>query len=133
MKIFVLDDSPLRLDAFCRHFSAQNEVRVAQTALEAIELLESEYFDLIFLDHDLGGKPPEYYGQNCDPSHPNTGSEVIRWMERNPASRRVIIHSRNSVLVPSLIAQLQAIPGTICESIPFDQLAQSWNIKEQIW
>jgi len=59
MKIFVLDDSPLRLAAFRRHFEREHDVQTAQTAKAAIELLSLQDFDLIFLDHDLGGKPPE--------------------------------------------------------------------------
>jgi CheY-like chemotaxis protein len=127
MKIFVLDDSPLRLAAFRRHFEREHDAQTAQTAKAAIELLSLQDFDLIFLDHDLGGKPPEYYGQDCDPSHPNTGSEVIRWMQSNPKPRNVVVHSRNSIVVVGMIEKLQTIEGTACQSIPFDKLSQAWG------
>lgn len=132
MRIMILDDSPLRLNAFCRRFGSKYDVRVASTAKDAIELLDNEYFDIIYLDHDLGGKPPEYYGQDCDPQHPNTGSEVIRWMIKNPRAYNVVVHSRNSAVVPGMISNLQTIPGTIATNVPFHDLAYAWG-EHGIW
>lgn len=128
MKIFVLDDSPLRLDIFRRRFGGEHTVVTAQTAANAIEILSEQSFDMIFLDHDLGGKPPEYYGQDCDPNHPNTGSEVVRWMAKNPAPRHIIVHSRNNVVAEVMVRDLMFIPGTSVAYSPFDRLTASWGL-----
>jgi CheY-like chemotaxis protein len=132
LKVFVLDDSPLRLAAFHRHLDDDHNVWTASNAKDAIDILKEQDFDVIFLDHDLGGKPPEYYGQDCDPSHPNTGSEVIRWMTANAKSGHVIVHSRNSQVVPVMLEQLKTIPNSTAVGVPFHDLAAHWG-EQGIW
>jgi CheY-like chemotaxis protein len=125
MDIFILDDSPIRLAAFKRHLNG--EITTAQTASEAIQILSQRDFDYIYLDHDLGGTPPCYYGVNCDPDHPNTGSEVIRWMIQNPKPYNVVIHTRNSVIAPKMAKNLLTIKGVTVFEIPFHDLADKWG------
>ena len=132
MKIFVLDDSPLRLDIFHRRFDDEHNVWTAQTAKQAIAVLEQQEFDLIFLDHHLGGKPPEYYGQDCDINHANTGSEVVRWMLNHPNRFNVIVHSRNEIAAPDMVAKISSIDGAKCLAIPFDKLSMTWNLGSAI-
>jgi hypothetical protein len=62
-------------------------------AKEAISLLEHVKFDLVFLDHDLGGEA------FVNSSEPNTGAEVSRWLE-DPINhmskpRVLVIHTMN--------------------------------------
>lgn len=126
MKIFVLDDSPLRLNIFKRRFQPHGHtVFTAMTAKEAIDIIEGEEdFDIIFLDHDLGGRPPEYYGQDCDPEHKNTGSEVARWLSKNGIPCQVVVHSRNPIGAQSI----KDIVGVTAIVMPFDKLTSDWNL-----
>ena len=127
-KILVLDDSPLRLNVFRQHFESQEIIVITvSTAQEAINALTSQEFDLICLDHDLGGKPPMYYGENCDPSHANTGSEVARWMAQHPKPYKVILHSRNPIGINSMRTILETIDGIECHDSPFDRLTANWG------
>lgn len=129
MKILVLDDSPLRLRIFQQRFSSQGAiVTTVMTAQDTIDALAANDFDLICLDHDLGGKPPEYYGQHCDPEHTNTGSEVARWMARNPKPYKVMVHSRNPKGVASIKTILESIDGAECHDVPFDKLSSNWGL-----
>jgi hypothetical protein len=61
--------------------------------VDAINYLNNETWDLLLLDHDLGGE------QMVDHSNKNTGSEVARWLNENPAKKpqAIILHSFNPV------------------------------------
>lgn len=91
MKVLVLEDSPQRVYEFRQRFLEIGWVGTfVDKAQEAIDLLKKKSFDIIFLDHDLGG---ETY---VDPNNKNTGSEVARWLSENPTESVVIIHSLNA-------------------------------------
>ena len=127
--ILVLDDSPLRLKIFRQRFESQGAtVTTVSTAQAAIDALTATDFDLICLDHDLGGNPPEYYGINCDPDHNNTGSAVARWMKENPKPYKVILHSRNPIGTKSMQSILETIDGLECFDSPFDRLTAHWGL-----
>ena len=127
--ILVLDDSPLRLNIFRRRFEANGaKVTTVSTAQDAIDVLTAHDFDLICLDHDLGGQPPEYYGQDCDPDHHNTGSAVARWMKENPKPYKVMLHTRNPIGAASMKSILETIDGIECLASPFDALTAHWGL-----
>jgi len=90
--ILVLDDDQERLKQFEEHWGHQI-LGCVTTAREAIVLLEHVKFDLVFLDHDLGGEA------FANSSEPNTGAEVARWLEDpdNQLSkpRALVIHTLN--------------------------------------
>lgn len=91
MKVFVLEDNEERIKWFRSHYPS---AMVYTTAAEAIKWLtvskSSVEWDLIFLDHDLGGTS---YADSNSPLH---GMEVVRWIEQNhPKAKRIIIHSLN--------------------------------------
>lgn len=106
-KIFVLEDDPERINQFVDRFqelslrlsnleASTNYVvdhDIVDNAKEAKELLEKNVYDLIFLDHDLGGKI------FVDSDDDNTGSEVARWLSSKPMNEnndsKIIIHSFN--------------------------------------
>jgi len=103
MNVLWLDDSPERTRLF-RSFAPY--ATVTSTASECIEVLEAaeEPWDIVFLDHDLGG---EVY---VDPAHPNTGSEVVRWMAVNkPDVKKVVVHSCNSVAAQYMTEDLAKV------------------------
>jgi len=94
MKILVLEDNLERIKQFrerFRSFHGIDRVDYCDTAQNCIELLKLSEYSLIFLDHDLGG---EVFVNHDDK---NTGSEVARWIEKNPLKngQSVIVHSCN--------------------------------------
>jgi CheY-like chemotaxis protein len=90
LRILVLDDDEARHRAFARKFIG-NIVDRCHTATEAIGLLESNsVYDVICLDHDLGG-------QQMADSGPGTGYEVACWLESHPdkQAKTIILHTFN--------------------------------------
>lgn len=94
MNILFLDDDNERWISFQKYFEGKevNLVR-AEDAPQCISLLESKVckWDVIFLDHDLGGKA------FTNEKETNTGSEVARWMAENYKEYKtpIVIHSWN--------------------------------------
>ena len=89
--ILILEDDPDRVKKFKRKFIG-NVIEIVDTPADAIFLLEHKEWDVLFLDHDLGG---EVYV----PSGPGTGYEVAEWLSKNPdrMPERVILHSYNDI------------------------------------
>ena len=90
MKVFFLDDDNIRLNAAKVKF-ANHELHLAKNANEAIRILDKESpFDLVHLDHDLGGV---YL-----PSDEKSGYAVAMHIVHMPAKKKpktVIVHSYN--------------------------------------
>jgi CheY-like chemotaxis protein len=86
-RVFVLDDTEDRLTWFRKRLP---EMSYAKTAERALEILSTEAFDLVFLDHDLSfmdaGFPERQHGN---------GKEVARYLARTNFAGRVVIHSKN--------------------------------------
>jgi CheY-like chemotaxis protein len=86
-RVFVLDDTQDRLDWFRTRLP---EMRCATTAAAALEILSTEHFDLVFLDHDLSfmdaGFPERQFGN---------GKEVARYLAYSKFAGKVVIHSRS--------------------------------------
>lgn len=94
MKIFILEDSSVRIQKFIDNLNKQGVIFfIAKSAEEAYEILsEHKEFDLIFLDHDLGGKV------FVDSNESNTGYQVAKFITKhNIKSKRIIAHSLNNV------------------------------------
>jgi DNA-binding LytR/AlgR family response regulator len=99
MKILLLEDDKNRISQFyerVKEFNERNHVKSelihVETAKDCIEKLENDTFNLILLDHDLGG---EVY---VSIDNTNTGSEVARWINKNPEKIHgafVITHTFN--------------------------------------
>jgi CheY-like chemotaxis protein len=89
MRILVLDDELERLRQFSQNLIG-NVVDLATTAPETINFLKEKEYDILFLDHDLGGKIHV-------PSGPGTGYEVAKWLEEHPERKpeKIYIHSFN--------------------------------------
>lgn len=88
-KILFLDDNKNRHNKIAPHLGNYD---AAYTADEAIRFLIRNTYDLIFLDHDLGGK--EFVDSFCEET---TGYTVAKWMVENEykTDALVIIHSLN--------------------------------------
>jgi CheY-like chemotaxis protein len=123
MRIFILEDDHERIKTFRRKLIG-HEIVVAETAQEAINALgthkdamtRASRFDLIFLDHDLGGE------QMVSTAGRNTGSEVVRWMVTEMGKcPSVIVHSLNTPAALEMQNKLCEI-GVDCHRIPFTKL-----------
>ena len=90
MKVFVLEDDPNRVEWMKKNFSSKLEWDLTDQADEAVAILKKEKYDLILLDHDLGGE------QMVDRSVYNTGYTVAnKSHETKNKDTIVIVHSYN--------------------------------------
>ena len=105
MKILILEDNSFRNTKFHQSLTG-HIVDIAETVDEGRKLLNNKY-DLLFLDHDLGG---EIYV----PSGKNTGYEFAQLISKS-INKNVptIIHSCNpagSRAIKSILPHAQMIP-----------------------
>jgi CheY-like chemotaxis protein len=120
LRVFLLDDDALRHEWFAKQFAGER-VDVAEDPARAIELLSSNHYDLIFLDHDL--LPEHYYAEGFDDER--TGYAVARWLSERPdrcAAAHVIAHTRNADGALRMVELLRRV-GRPAEHIPFQMLA----------
>lgn len=91
----VLDDSEDRNNEFRKRFLEKgiSNYDITTTADECIEALRNETYDVIFLDHDLGGDIM------VESSNHNTGYTVAKWLCDNESHKDAIIvlHSLNVI------------------------------------
>lgn len=92
MKILILDDDFIRHEHFSKKFSESILKHVYNSEM-CIEALKNEDWDVVFLDHDLGGKI--YVNSNEE----NTGYQVAKWLSnhKDRIPNKIFIHSYNSV------------------------------------
>jgi DNA-binding NarL/FixJ family response regulator len=107
VRILIVEDDAFRILLF-RQWLRGHDLAVAETARRAIRLLRRQAFDVVFLDHDLGGRVL------VDPADPNTGAEVARFMARQGVATRTIIHSHS----PDGTGYLKTLLPT-AEVVPF--------------
>lgn len=106
MKILVLEDNQNRIEIFKKKF-VSDDVFYVEHANDAIELLKNNVFDLICLDHDLGGKEMIWDKEDC-------GMTVADYICDNPVDSRIVIHSFNTqraLLMKTILANSEYIPG----------------------
>lgn len=108
MKILILEDSAERMEFFYKKFE-DSEIRHVEHAKDAIEALENNQYDIIFLDHDLGGTQMNYDPKDC-------GTLVAEYLSENPVDSKIIIHSFNPVAANRMInilhrLDVKYIPG----------------------
>lgn len=96
MKILVLEDDSFRITTFIEKF-CNHDLTITEKAKDAVEYLDNERFDYIFLDHDLGNGN-------------GTGSEVASFLYHNPDNpnnnAKIIIHSWNRPASDSMMDKL---------------------------
>jgi len=106
MKILVVEDDGYRIHLFTQWLRGY-PVTVATSARRAIRLLRKEHFDIVFLDHDLGGRT------FVDSSDRNTGAEVARFMAADGIAMRTVIHSQNAAgihYIRSILPHARVVP-----------------------
>ena len=119
-RVFLLDDDTLRHEWFARQFKG-HQLDVAVEPARAVELLSKNYYDLIFLDHDL--LPEHYYAEEFDDER--SGYAVARWLAETPArhaASSIIVHTRNADGALRMVELLRAV-GRQAEHVPFPMLA----------
>jgi CheY-like chemotaxis protein len=99
-RVFVLDDTEDRLKWFR---SRLPKMREAKTARAALEILGTESFDLVFLDHDLSFMDAGFPERQFD-----NGKEVARYLAITKFAGRVVIHSKNEDGVKAMKKALPA-------------------------
>lgn len=114
--ILALDDDAERHKQFIKWF--MNNYTRTWDAQTTIQQLETNNFDYIFLDHDLGGKIM------CSTDDTNTGSEVVRYMcNPNIASKYknsiIVIHSLNAPAASHMKMSLLESGYNFVQLIPF--------------
>jgi len=88
MRVFILEDDPRRIAIFREHLPCQLDI-TDQVDL-AMEWLNTNKYDYIFLDHDLEGR------QYVDSDEFNTGATVARRLHETPNKKlSIIVHSLN--------------------------------------
>ena len=108
MNILILEDNQERIKLF-NNLRSEHTVTITEFAHEAIRLLKANKYDMVMLDHDLGG-------QEMVPSGPGTGYEVADFLSKNEHLKpeRIIIHSFNapgSQNMMKALPEAQWIPG----------------------
>jgi ActR/RegA family two-component response regulator len=104
-QILFLDDDKRRIHEFYqRLISAENDITIVETADACIAELNRQSFDLVCLDHDLGG---EIY---CDSSREDCGMEVVRWLKSNRREHGAfIVHTMNTIAAAAMYIDLNAM------------------------
>lgn len=92
--VFFLEDNQMRYVHFHKWIETKlenPEIVSATDAADAINILKDRrHFDIMFLDHDLGGKV------FVDSKDENTGYQVAKFIKRNGNTfHQMIIHSQN--------------------------------------
>ncbi|HJQ34851.1 MAG TPA: cyclic-phosphate processing receiver domain-containing protein [Pyrinomonadaceae bacterium] len=119
-RVFLLDDDTLRHEWFAKQFKG-HQLDVAMEPARAVELLSTNYYDLIFLDHDL--LPEHYYAEEFDDER--SGYAVARWLAATPtrhAAANIIVHTRNADGALRMVELLRSV-GRQAEHVPFHLLA----------
>jgi CheY-like chemotaxis protein len=120
VRVFLLDDDTLRHEWFAKQFK-RDRLDLAADPARAIELLASNYYDVIFLDHDL--LPEHYYAEEFDDER--SGYAVARWLAERPerlAAATIIVHTRNADGALRMVELLRRT-GRQAEHVPFHMLA----------
>lgn len=113
MNVLFLDDDKQRIEKFLASLPEMNTgdtVRCVETASQAMDMLNEQKFDVVFLDHDLDGM------HFADSELPNTGFRVARHITgmsfvNHPTF--VVVHSWNHAGVAKMMLQLQNFPAYV--------------------
>ena len=115
MKVFILEDDPLRIKWFKRKFIG-TEIEYTDNVKDAKKILENENFDTLFLDHDLGGQ----VFVSCEEE--NTGSGLANWIvNTNRKYETIVIHSMNPIGSHNMKCILTSSANRVI-SVPFCNL-----------
>ena len=120
LKVFLLDDDTRRHEWFAKRF-AHDHLDIASSVEQAIELLSSNFYDAIFLDHDL---LPEHYGAETFDDE-RTGYAIATWLASHPDIQQfstITVHTRNADGAMRMVEELRRV-GRQADYVPFPLLA----------
>lgn len=122
IRVFLLDDDARRHTWFARRFEG-DQLDIAEDVRGAQDFLRANFYDAVFLDHDL--LPEHYYAETFDDDE-RTGYAVASWLACNPELQRastIIVHTRNADGAMRMVEELRRA-GRQAEYVPFPMLAQ---------
>lgn len=90
MRIFILEDNKYRMEKFRRELIGHT-IDHAETVQDGTSMVTFNKYDLLFLDHDLGGE------QMVNSSHKNTGYQLAEFIASFTPNKETpcIVHSCN--------------------------------------
>lgn len=112
MKIFILEDNEHRMIKFRRELIG-HEIDHAVTVEEGTSLVVANKYDLIFLDHDLGGE------EMVDSFQNNTGYKLAEFIASFTPNKKTpcVVHSCNSAGADNIV---RVLPHAV--KLPFPSL-----------
>jgi len=124
MNIFVLDDDFENRIAWFQSAYKDHNLVYALDAVTALDILSKRKFDLIFLDHDLGGDFLQ------DSNDLNTGYQVAKGLLQTiNAETNVIVHSWNPAGAKRMLNILQGRARGRALCYPFGRFsADIWQV-----
>ena len=120
IRVFLLDDDQRRHDWFSARFK-RDVIDVADNVEAAQQLLSTNSYDAIFLDHDLH---PEHYNSD-EHDDARTGYAIASWLAANPKIQRastIVVHTRNADGAMRMVEELRRA-GRTADYVPFPFLA----------
>ena len=121
IRVFLLDDDTRRHVWFAKRFEGDH-LDIADDVRSAREFLSVNFYDAIFLDHDL--LPEHYHSETTDDE--NTGYAIALWLASRPELQRastIMVHTRNADGAMRMVEELRRA-GRQAEYVPFPLLAQ---------
>jgi CheY-like chemotaxis protein len=121
IRVFLLEDDERRHQWFASRFKG-DVIDVADNVGRARELLSTNNYDAIFLDHDLH---PEHY-ESSTPDDERTGYAIALWLASNPELQRastILVHTRNADGAMRMVEELRRA-GRAVEFVPFPMLEE---------
>ena len=122
IRVFLLDDDTSRHSWFARRFPGDH-LDVAVDVPAARALLDANYYDAVFLDHDL---LPEHYKLQSGRDDERTGYAIASWLAATPRlqpAATIIVHTRNPDGAMRMVELMRAA-GRRAEYVPFPLLGQ---------
>lgn len=116
--ILFLDDDIIRTEKFLTNNHNESIVDTCSTARVCIALLNTYRYDVVHLDHDLGGE------RFVDSAREDCGMEVVRWLVQNRYGSfpsycaKIIVHTHNDNAGAAMTTLLRAA-GYEAKYIPF--------------
>ena len=121
IRIFLLDDDKRRHEWFALRFKG-DFIDLAHNVEQAQQLLSTNAYDAIFLDHDLH---PEHYN-SLSHDDTRTGFAIASWLASNPELQRastIMVHTRNADGAMRMVEEMRRA-GRSAEYVPFPLLAE---------
>lgn len=121
IRVFLLDDDKRRHEWFASRFKG-DFIDMAHNVEQAQELLSTNSYDAIFLDHDL--HPEHYNSVNHDDAR--TGFAIASWLASNPelqSAATIMVHTRNADGAMRMVEEMRRA-GRSAEYLPFPLLAE---------